>query len=308
MCKKTIIFAAIAFMCYSCCNTNEPYMFKDAPKHVILVGFDGMSGNAIRNGANMPNLRKLMAEGAYTTECRSILPSSSACNWASMFMGAGPELHGYNTWGSQKPDLPSRVVTETGIFPNIFSEYRRAYPDAEIGYIYEWSGMKYVADTLAMNLNINIEPTADNPRGCTDKVVEYIKSKTPDMLVVAFAEPDGVGHGIGWGTKEYMDKLTQLDGYLGEIIQAVNDAGIADETLLIVSADHGGIGTGHGGITMQEMQTPVVFWGKNVKKGYELKNSMMIFDIASTILDVKQTPQPQVWIGRPVVEAFAIEK
>lgn len=298
--KKLLLIASIVLFCSCTCNNKTTNFITEKPiKHVILVGFDGMSGFAINNGAVMPNLRKLMSEGAYTTECRSILPSSSACNWASMFMGASSELHGYNTWGSQTPDLPSRVLTETGIFPNIYSEYRRAQPDAELGYIYEWSGMRYLVDTLAVN---NLVDAGQS--GCTSPAVDYIKNVKPDMLVVAFAEPDGAGHSIGWESEAYMTKLTALDLELGKIVQAIEDAGIKDETLLIVSADHGGIDTGHGGITMKEMQTPLVFWGKGVKKGFKIEDSVMIYDIASTILNAKQAPQPQVWIGRPVSSAF----
>ena len=65
-----------------------------------------------------------MNKGAYTLKKRSVLPSSSAVNWASMYMGAGPELHGYCEWGSKVPDLPSREVNKNNIFPTIFSELK----------------------------------------------------------------------------------------------------------------------------------------------------------------------------------------
>ena len=63
-------------------------------KHVVLIGLDGWGAYSVPK-AEMPNLKKLMEEGAYTLKKRSVLPSSSAVNWASMYMGAGPELHGY---------------------------------------------------------------------------------------------------------------------------------------------------------------------------------------------------------------------
>ena len=88
-------------------------------KHVVLIGLDGWGAYSV-DKADMPNVKKLMAEGSYTLKKRSVLPSSSAVNWASMYMGAGPELHGYTEWGSQTPDLPSRVVNKNGIFPTIF--------------------------------------------------------------------------------------------------------------------------------------------------------------------------------------------
>lgn len=298
--KKLLILIATTALFVGCqCAKTENYVVKSPYKHVIIVGFDGLSGYAIDNGANMPTLRQLMSEGSYTTECRSILPSSSAANWASMFMGASSELHGYNTWGSKTPDLPSRVLTENGIFPNIYSEYRRANPEAELGYFYEWGGMRYLVDTLSIS---NLQPTTADVTA--QMSVEYIKSAKPELFAAIFDQPDGAGHTYGWESQEYMDLLPQLDAQLADIVQAIKDAGIADETLLIVSSDHGGIETGHGGITMKEMQTPVVLWGKGIKKNHKLEQSVMIYDIASTILSASHVPQPQVWIGRPISEAF----
>lgn len=68
-----------------------------------------------------------------------------------MFMGADPELHGYTQWGSKTPELPSRVLNQHGIFPTIFQLLRDAQPNAEIGCLYEWDGIKYLVDTLALS-------------------------------------------------------------------------------------------------------------------------------------------------------------
>ena len=89
-------------------------------KYVVLIGSDGFSSDVVRaHSGAFPNIEALMKNGSYTLERRSVLPSSSAVNWASMLMGAGPELHGYTTWGSQVPDLPSRVIGKYGLFPGI---------------------------------------------------------------------------------------------------------------------------------------------------------------------------------------------
>ena len=111
-------------------------------KHVILIGLDGWGSYSVEK-ADMPVVGKLMEEGAYTLKKRAVLPSSSAVNWASMFMGACPELHGYTEWGSRTPEIPSREVNRHGIFPTIFGLLREADPKAEIGCLYEWDGIKY---------------------------------------------------------------------------------------------------------------------------------------------------------------------
>ena len=96
-----IVLSILLFSVMISCNTNSNPQMKNPPKHVILIGFDGMSVNSIKNGVAMPTYRSMMKRGAYTLKTRSVLPSSSAANWASIFMGASPEQHGFNTWKSK---------------------------------------------------------------------------------------------------------------------------------------------------------------------------------------------------------------
>lgn len=278
---------------------------KNGPKHVVLVGFDGLSAHAVKSDkAKMPVFKKLMEQGASTLENRSVLPSSSAVNWASMFMGAGPELHGYTEWGSAKPDLPSRVLTDNGMFPDIYYLLRKARPEAELGFIYEWGGMRNLVDTLSVSYLKPLALSAENTEQAVADVTTYIKEKKPVFCSVIFGEPDGVGHGIGWETPEYFAMLSHLDQALGKIVQAVDDAGMMDETVFILAADHGGIHTGHGGKTMEEMQTAIVFSGKGVKAGYRIPESTMVFDIAGTVAWLFGLDTPQVWLARPIKSAF----
>lgn len=55
-------------------------------KHVILIGIDGFGAYALPD-ADMPVLKQLMLTGSWSLKARSVLPSSSAVNWASMLMG-----------------------------------------------------------------------------------------------------------------------------------------------------------------------------------------------------------------------------
>lgn len=309
--NKNFMFLGLACLLslgLSCCATGQGMTgkkIKNGPKHVVLVGFDGLSAHALKQDqAQMPVFRKLMEQGASTMENRSVLPSSSAVNWASLFMGAGPELHGYTEWGSAKPDLPSRVVTENGMFPDIYHLLRKAYPEAELGFIYEWGGMRNLVDTFSVSYLKPSSLSAGNTRQAVADVTDYIKEKKPMFCSVIFGEPDGVGHGIGWESPEYFAMLNHLDQALGEIVRAVDEAGMTDETVFVLAADHGGIRKGHGGKTMEEMQTAIVFAGKGVKSGYRITESTMVFDIAGTVAYLFGLEMPQVWLARPIKSAF----
>lgn len=299
-----LVFLVFLFSIMVGCNKNNNPQMKNPPKHVILIGFDGMSANSLKNGVAMPNYRSMMKKGSYTLKTRSVLPSSSAANWASMFMGASPELHGFNTWGSQKPDFDSRELTENNLFPDIFYLIRQVEPKAELGHIYEWGGMYYLADNKSIDNIRQATLSGINIKSAVAPAVEYIKTEKPNFCAIVFAEPDGAGHNEGWETDAYYNMLNHLDNALQAIVDAVEQAGMIDETVFVLVSDHGGKDKKHGGPTLDEMEIPLVFCGKGIKSDFEIPESTMVYDIASTIGYMFGVNQPQVWIGRPVMSIF----
>ncbi|MBV7531152.1 alkaline phosphatase [Chitinophaga sp. sic0106] len=269
-------------------------------RHVILIGMDGFGAYSFPKADN-PVMKKMMQDGAWTLEARSVLPSSSAVNWASMVMGAGPELHGYTEWDSKVPELPSRVLDQYGMFPSIYTLLREQKPKAEIGVIYSWQGIGYLFPKQAVNHSV---ATHDNDSLATTEAITYLKAKKPDFLFIHFDEPDGVGHNIGHHTPEYYAQVQKNDVLLGKIFQGIKDAGMWENSIIILTADHGGIKKGHGGKSMDEMQIPWIIQGPGVKKNTHIKNSVMTYDTAATIAWILGLKTPQVWTGRPVMEAF----
>ncbi len=300
-----VILLSILFIGVSSgCNKSKYPQMSKPPKHVILIGFDGMSANSLKNGVAMPNYRSMMKKGSYTLKNRSVLPSSSAANWASMFMGASPELHGFNTWGSEKPDFPSRELTENNLFPDIFYLIRQVMPKAEIGHIYDWGGMYYLADNKSIDYIRQATLSGVDIKSSVAPAIEYITSKKPNFCAIIFDEPDGAGHSEGWESEAYYNMLNHLDNAMQTIVDAVENAGMMDETVFVLVSDHGGKGTGHGGPTLDEMETPIVFYGKGIKNDFEIPESTMVYDIAATIGYMFGVDQPQVWIGRPIMSIF----
>ena len=267
-------FLLIAVIAFASCTQTQKAEKKQIAEHVIYIGLDGWGSYSV-DKADMPNVKALMAEGCWTLQKRAVLPSSSGVNWASMFMGACPELHGYTTWDSSKHEIPERVILKNNIFPTMFQLVRDAQPEAEIGCIYEWDGIKYVLDTLSTSYQEMVHPSKIYTDEMKNMSVKYIKEKKPVLGAFIFDNPDHVGHDKGHDTPEYYANLTELDGYVGEIIQATKEAGIYENCIFIVTSDHGGINKGHGGKTLEEINTPFIIAGKGVKKGGEFQESMM---------------------------------
>ena len=213
------LFVLVCLLAIGFCNVA--WAAKRQAKHVVLIALDGWGAYSVPK-ADIPNIKSLMDEGCYTLHKRSVFPSSSAINWASMFMGVGTELHGYTEWGSRTPEIPSRVVNEHGISPTIFSVMRQQYPEAETGCLYEWEGIKYLVDTLALSYHAQAPDYDKYPTALCEMAEKYIKDKKPAMLAVCFDQLDHTGHAVGHDTPGYYEKLKELTGKTpGEYIRMV---------------------------------------------------------------------------------------
>lgn len=294
---KLISFLAllISYSSYSF-QENRPN-----PKHVIVIGVDAMSPNGIIN-ADTPIMDDLMKNGSYTLNARGVLPTSSSTNWASMVSGAGPEQHGVTTNGWERDDhmLPPVLTGMEDIFPTIFGVSRQQRPDIEMGAIYTWEGFGRLIERSSLSYDIT-QPTDELT---VNKATAYIKEKKPNFLFLHLDNVDHVGHHDGHKTQEFYEAVSHVDQLIGQVIQATKDAGTFEETVFIISADHGGIGYGHGGETIDEIEIPFLIYGKGIKKGYLLKNKIYTYDNAATVATLLGVKQPYAWIGKPVKTAF----
>lgn len=292
--KKVLVTLVILCACFQ---------LKAQPKnvkHIILIGCDGFGAYAVPD-AKMPNLKQLMSTGSWSLKARCVLPSSSAVNWASMLMGAGSTEHGYTEWGSAVPEIPSVVKSSYGLFPGIFGVIRAQKPHAKTAVIYSWPGIGPLIEKEAIDF---VVAGKDNDNFCADTAASIILREKPLLTFIHFDEPDGTGHNIGHRTPAYYAELENLDKRIGKIINAVKKAGIADETVIIVSADHGGTGKGHGGKSLDEVQIPWIANGPGVVKDHEIKDVIITYDTAATIAWLLGLKEPQSWRGKPVTEAF----
>jgi hypothetical protein len=90
-----------------------------------------------------------------------------------------------------------------------------------------------------------------------------------------FQDPDAVGHRLGWSPdleSPYARALKQVDTQIGRILQMVNDnPALKDQTVIIVTADHGGHKKTHGDTKNPlDFTIPFYVWGAGVPAGGDL--------------------------------------
>lgn len=269
-------------------------------KHVVLIGCDAFGAYAYHK-ADMPNLKKLADNGVWSDKARVVLPSSSAVNWASILMGASPTLHGYTEWGSKTPEISSVVVSQYGKFPSIYTILREQKPDSKTAVIYSWDGIGYLLEKEIINIDIC---TKGNEELTADTTAHIIRTEKPTFTFIHFDEPDHIGHSAGHDTPAYYAELKNVDRRIGKIMQAVKDAGIEKETVIMVVSDHGGIDKGHGKKSIREVVVPIVISGPTIRKGYELNSVIVDYDYAATIAKMFDLKIPQAWRGQAIMEIF----
>ncbi len=269
-------------------------------KHVLVVGFDGLSPEGIRI-ARTPHLDELMKTGAYTLRARGVMPTSSSPNWASMIMGAGPEQHGVtsNDWRSDKFQIAPVAVGPGGIFPTVFSVLRQQEPSAHIAVFHDWEGFKHLVER-------GVPDVMEHRKGHQQTVARaapYLKSHKPRLMFVHLDHIDHAGHDHGHGSPQYVASVEEGDRLLGVLLTALNEADMRNSTLVLVGSDHGMVGTKHGQPTTAEIEIPWIVQGPGVARGREIKTPVNIYDTAATIAHFLALKPPAAWIGRFVSEA-----
>ena len=207
-------------------------------KRVIIIGVDG-AGDFFKF-ASTPNIDKIFAGGAVCHDALTSIPTISAECWGSMILGITPEVHGL-TNGSL--DIPYDTKS---IFPSIFRVTREKFADAKLASFCNWNPI----NTGIVENGLGVHKDTAGDASLTEKICAYIRENDFKLIFIQFDEVDGAGHRNGYGTQGHLQQIEKTDAYVGEIYKALQESGQIDETLIILSADHGGTpGGGHGGTT-----------------------------------------------------------
>ena len=303
--RTAIVFAAIgASACgaryvRSAAPSSQPLPSTSVTRNVLVVSVDGLRPDAIA-AYRAPTLQRLMREGSYTLAATTIDPSKTLPSHTSMLTGQPPETHGVR-WNHTITAKADSVE-----IPNVFSLARaHGYSTAAF-----FSKAKFNVLQRAGTLDYSQAPGGWFGRWSSERtlsdIATYLQSARPNVLFVHLADVDAAGHRSGWMTPEYGRAVLTVDAAIQKLIGLADQAYGAGNFSVIVTADHGGHGTGHGSKDPRDVTIPWIAWGQGVKPGALDPPSVRTMDTAATVVWLLGVAEPTDWSGAAVTRAFAV--
>lgn len=276
--------------------------------HVFIVSFDGGKPTVIHE-SEMPTLKKLAAEGAVTWVANTIFPPKTLPSHTSMLTGVDVAKHNV-LWNDY---LPIRGFVKV---PTVFSMAKEkdssistALFAGKIKFRHLWLQGSLDEFNCGGTQTLAPIPASEDKKlvpsqGVAKEAAAYIVAKKPNLCFIHFPDGDSAGHKSGWGSPEQKEAFKVSDQALSQIVKAIQQAGIADTSVILISADHGGHEKNHSENIPDDMNIPWIAWGKGVKKNFSITKPVTTFDTTATALWLLGVPVPETLDAKPVTEAF----
>ena len=260
-------------------------------RRVLILSIDGLRPDAI-SLAPMPTLTALMYSGAYTLSARTIYPSSTLPSHTSMLSGLCPKKHGVN-WNDYLPENGYAQVTDLFDIAHAAGLQTVMYVGKE--------KLRQITEPSSTDI---FEYINDRDLVITEKLIENFPADF-DLMFIHFPTADAMGHVYGWLSGEQLSVLYRADQAFGKLFAELEARGLREETLIIITADHGGHNTTHGSSLPEDMTIPWIALGAGIQP-MQLTTSVQTVDTAATAAFALGLPIPPEWDGVPVYEAFGL--
>lgn len=272
---------------------------QNKPTRVLILGLDGFSAEGFK-AAKHPNIDKMVAEGVLSLTTRPVMPSITLPNWTSHLTGSGPEEHGItsNDWTLEKHTLTPIDTDKDGYYPSIFKLLKDKISGVKTAYYYNWKELINPINKKYLD-EISFEDS-DRYQSNYAKAYDFIvkNQKSPTLVFLYSVHTDHAGHGYGWMTPPYIKAIEDADIAIGKLLDQLKTAGLYKDTHFLLITDHGGIGKGHGGVSMHEMQVPWAITGPQIKKRVlitEFNSNKNTALVLAKIFGIKEIPDS--WTG-----------
>lgn len=259
--------------------------------YVIHISVDGLRPDGVTalGPSNAPNFYRMRTEGAFTDNARTDYDYTITLpNHTSQLTGRGVVGTNGHNWTSNVDPAPGQTLASNkgsyiaGAFDVAHDNGLRTAEYASKTkfslYATSWNATNGALDVTGPDNGRNKIDVYTNLSDTAVLVSRLITNMTAQPIHYVFlhlADPDNEGHSSGWDVtpgSDYSDAIKAVDNRLGAIFNLIDtDSRFTDRTAIVLTADHGGTGTGHSNPAVREHYTiPFYVWGPGVISGGDL--------------------------------------
>jgi len=261
-------------------------------RRVVILSIDGLRPDAIAM-APMKNLLALMQNGAYSLTAQTVYPSVTLVAHASMLSGLCPSKHGV-TWDQYLPERGYAQGTD------LFDIAHAAGLRTEM-----YVGKKKLIQITEPSSLDNFVFVNDRDTVLMDRLIAEFPQDF-GVLFIHFAIADGMGHSYGWLSPQQLSVLFRADQALRQLLDELDARNLRNDTLIIITSDHGGHASTHGSDSPEDMTIPWIAVGPGIQPK-QLAGPIHTMDTAATAAFALGLNIPAEWDGVPVYEAFGLQ-
>jgi len=268
-------------------STIMASMAQPTPKRVILFMIDGLNWEAPQK-LDMPVFNSLINQGTYIQKSYMIVPHH-------------PKIGDYSKFNSCS--FPNPVLHQGTIFlspenkmiQEVFS------PKQQTAFVVNTPAYKSVGrgfSTCIMDATLSDDQVVK-------QAIKILETQNPVFMRVHLQTPGGKGYEVSQSTPDksyyrniydknspYIEAVENADKLLGQFIAFLKRTNIWDETVLIITSDHGQSKIGwHPLFDEDSWMTPLLFIGPGIAQGRQL-SYFEHTDLAPTIAGLLGEPPP----------------
>jgi alkaline phosphatase D len=249
MLKKTGWLFAAALIALGACQSAPPAPAAPAEAapvsspRVLLIGLDGFRPEMLDWDA--PNLKALAARGVRAEAMIPVMPSVTFVNFYSLATGLYPENHGMVANYPYDAEAREHFQQATGPTEERWWQGEPIWVTAEKQglktAIMFWLGSEVPHD----GVRPSIWAPYQHEKPYQERIDEVLAwydvpdAERPRFAAVYFDRVDTVTHYTGPNSTEAKAAVTEVDAYVGQLIDGLKARGLADTTTIIIVSDHG---------------------------------------------------------------------
>ncbi len=257
--------------------TSKPAAAARPSDHVVVISIDGLRPamylDAVREGASLPHLQALRAEGSAAEGMQVAHPSLTYVSHTSLATGVRPARHGitsntkfdppagstqwyYEVENMKVPAIWDHVkahglktagaswpVTVGATIDVLFPESNQAPPNSTWLARARADSTPGLVDALVKELggvgdNDN-RNAVQRDRFTAAMAAHIIRTEKPNLLMIHLMETDTAQHAAGPDSPAARAAIEHIDAHVGAIVRATEEAGIRSRTTFLVTGDHG---------------------------------------------------------------------